>query len=298
MRTLILTSAFAAAFISYPAFAQGEAGEDSAVAHCRPLMAAPSTTSERGARARSAGQVWAEANVAARQPPAREGFAAARHIYTYAPGAIYELYASPNFISTILLEDGETLTNVAAGDTSRWQVSEASAMSASGPRTILLVKPAATGLRTNIVIVTDRRTYLVEALSQAGETYSAEIAWCYPDRAEERPNTQAGDLYFDYRIRVMRGSRPAWTPLRVFDDGRRTWIEFAQATEASELPPLFVITGEGAELVNYRIDGRRYMVDRIFDRAELRLGARAPQIVRLERADAEAPRRRARRGRP
>ena len=63
------------------------------------------------------------------------------------------------------------------------------------------------------------------------------------------------------------------------------------------LPPLFVITGEGAELVNYRVDGRRYMVDRVFDRAELRLGVRAPQVVRIERAELVSQRR-LRRGRP
>ncbi|WP_167755790.1 TrbG/VirB9 family P-type conjugative transfer protein [Vitreimonas flagellata] len=243
------------------------------------------------------GQAWVEANSGARQRPEREGFEAARYVYTYAPGAIFELVANPNFISTILLEEGETLNTIAAGDTSRWQVSEAIAEGSLGLRTLLLVKPAAAGLRTNIVLVTDRRTYLVEAVSQAGDAYSAEIAWCYPD-AEQSAHTQGGALNFDYRVRVLRGVRPAWTPLRVFDDGRRTWIEFAEATEAGELPPLFVITSEGAELVNYRINGRRYIVDRVFDRAELRLGVRAPQIVGIERVESIASHRRPRRGRP
>jgi type IV secretion system protein VirB9 len=85
----------------------------------------------------------------------------------------------------------------------------------------------------------------------------------------------------------------------VFDDGLRTWIEFAPEVAAAEMPPLFVITGEGAELVNYRVEGRRMIVDRVFDRAELRLGARAPVVVRIERNPA-APRRPARHrgGRP
>jgi type IV secretion system protein VirB9 len=87
-------------------------------------------------------------------------------------------------------------------------------------------------------------------------------------------------------------------PTRVFDDGQRTWIEMPEAVASSDLPPLFVITGEGAELVNYRVQGRRYMVDRIFDVAELRLGTRAPTIVRIEREG--APQRRTARpgGRP
>jgi type IV secretion system protein VirB9 len=56
-----------------------------------------------------------------------------------------------------------------------------------------------------------------------------------------------------------------------------------EATAATDLPPLFIITGEGAELVNYRFVEGRYLVDRTFDVAELRLGTRAPTIVRIER---------------
>ena len=69
-------------------------------------------------------ETLAAANGAARQSPERRSFSQARQIYTYAPGAIYELYANPNFISAILLEPGESLNDVAAGDTSRWMVQE------------------------------------------------------------------------------------------------------------------------------------------------------------------------------
>jgi type IV secretion system protein TrbG len=84
-------------------------------------------------------------------------------------------------------------------------------------------------------------------------------------------------------------------PTRVFDDGRRTWIEFSEKANAADLPPVFAITGEGAELVNYRVQtlasGQRYMIDRVFDRAELRLGAKSPVIVRIDR---QTPKSRAR----
>lgn len=259
---------------------------------CRPLQIEAAEGS-RGARsARIPAQVWRDANGAARQRPDRSGFEAARYVYTYAPGALYELYTNPDFISTILLEEGETLQDVAAGDTSRWMVTETTTDGASAPRTIVLVKPQASNLRTNIVLVTDQRTYLVEAVSQSSEAYSAQIAWCYPPElsANALQTASVGALNFDYRVRVTRGRRPAWAPVRVFDDGRRTWIEFSDATEAADLPPLFVITPEGVELSNYRMDGRRYMVDRVFDVAELRLGVRSPIIVRIERLSVPLPR--------
>lgn len=60
---------------------------------------------------------------------------------------------------------------------------------------------------------------------------------------------------------------------RAFDDGRQTYIEFPPSISVGEAPRLFVIgaTGE-AQLVNYRVAGRFYAVDRLFDIAELRLG--------------------------
>lgn len=259
---------------------------------CRPLEApAPVAV-----RAGGAGQDWARANGRARQRPDSEGFEAARYVYTYAPGALYELYANPAFISTILLEEGEALVDVAAGDTARWMVTQTTSQGDWAPRTLVLVKPQAPGLRTNIVLVTDRRTYMVEAVSHAREAYSAQIAWCYlQGGALAATRAALSDLNFAYHVRVVRGRRPPWTPARVFDDGARTWIEFDPSVEAGDLPPLFVVTPESAELTNYRFDGRRYMIDRVFERAELRLGLGAPTIVRIERDGASPlspPRRR------
>jgi len=259
-------------------------------------VAVDAPQSRRGRRDSTPAELLARANEAARQRPETTSFTQARHIYTYAPGAIYELYTSPSFISAILLEPGETLGDVAAGDTARWMVQETNAESEIDGRTIVLVKPQATGLRTNIVLVTDRRTYTIEAIAQAGSAYSAQIAWCYPESADQARMASVDTLNFGYRVRVTRGGRPNWMPTRVFDDGRRTWIEMPEAVASSDLPPLFVITGEGAELVNYRVQGQRYMVDRVFDVAELRLGTRAPIIVRIERESAPPQRRSARLG--
>lgn len=241
------------------------------------------------ARSRTSEETLAAANGAARQRPEARSFAQARQIYTYASGAIYELHANPNFITAILLEPGEALSDIAAGDTARWMVTEAEGESETDARTIVLVKPQAPNLRTNIMLVTSRRTYVIEAVAQAGQAYAAEIAWCYPERVAS--NANVSDLNFGYRVRTKRGRAPAWLPTRVFDDGRRTWIEMAPHTAAQELPPLFVVTGEGVELVNYRVQGDRYMVDRVFDVAELRLGTRKPVVVRIERALQDSTRR-------
>ena len=277
---LFVSTLAAAAFSTAPAAVAQEAQSQ-----CPAVNAsAPPALSSR--RTRTSVETLAAANVAARQRPDARSFAQARQIYTYASGAIYELYTNPNFISTILLEPGETLNDIAAGDTSRWMVTEAQAEAEVDGRTIVLVKPQAANLRTNIVLVTSRRTYTIEAVAQSGQAYSAEVAWCYPETAVV--SAAVSELNFEYRIRTTRGRRPVWLPTRVFDDGRRTWIEMPPQASATDLPPLFVITGEGVELVNYRLQGDRYVVDRVFDVAELRLGTRSPVIVRMEREGREA----------
>jgi type IV secretion system protein VirB9 len=95
------------------------------------------------------------------------------------------------------------------------------------------------------------------------------------------PGIAVEALNFNYRI---EGDRPPWRPLRAFDDGRQVFIEFPPTVADGEAPPLFV-TGEGGrtELVNYRVRGRYYVVDRLFAAAELRLGEKRQQVVRIVR---------------
>ena len=133
----------------------------------------------------------------------------------------------------------------------------------------------------------------------------AAVSWTYPQdalialrsaeaEAERSAPVAAGidfsALSFDYR---MSGDRPQWRPLRVFDDGRQVFIEFPASIANGDMPPLFVIGADGsAELVNYRVRRRYMVVDRLFDKAELRLGAgRNARQVRIVR---EIPRSRGR----
>ena len=101
----------------------------------------------------------------------------------------------------------------------------------------------------------------------------------------ERGLTLEG-LNFDYR---MSGDNPAWKPVRVFDDGRQVFIQMPDSIIATDLPPLFVVGDDGdAELVNYRIRGNYYVVDRLFRAAELRLGERNQTVVRITRVQRRA----------
>lgn len=246
------------------------------------------------------------ANRAAVREPSREAYVNAVQAYAWSEGALYRLYTAPERVSEIALQPGETLVSVAAGDTARWVIGDTTSGSGAARRTHILVKPSAVGLRTNLVITTDRRVYHVQ-LESTARTAMASISWTYPvdallalragaavAAAAEAPPVAAGvaidALHFGYRI---EGDDPPWRPVRAFDDGSQVFIEFPAAIAEGEAPPLFV-RGEdgGAELVNYRLRGRYYVVDRLFGAAELRLGERRQQVVRIVRADAPGRRRR------
>lgn len=251
-----------------------------------PQVEAPAP--ERARRAVAPVSALTSANADARRRPDPNAFVDATQMYAYAPGALYEVYAAPGYLSTILLEPGEAIVTVAAGDTARWMVEETTSGDQDEPRPMLLIKPTRAGIRTNIVLATDRRTYLIEAIAVQGSAYSAQTAWTYPhDRARASASDIAGvaleELDFRYRIETVRGRAPHWRPVRVFDDGRRTYVEFPLDISTTEAPPLFLRDGADVALVNYRVAGNRYVIDRLFDVAELRLGGQRQTIVRISR---------------
>lgn len=245
----------------------------------------------------------AAANKAALREPSRAGYIAAVQVYPYADGALYRLYAAPERVTDIALQPGEAVTSVAAGDTVRWTVGDTTSGSGEGKRTHILVKPFAAGLHTNLVITTDRRVYHLELESRASGAMAA-LQWRYPHdelialRREESAAAAARPIasglaveHLNFRYAIS-GDKPAWRPLRAFDDGRQTFIEFPPSLAVGEAPPLFVIGDDGeAQLVNYRVAGRYYVVDRLFGAAELRLGGKKQQVVRI--ASAQPQRRKA-----
>ena len=237
------------------------------------------------------------ANAEARVAPTREGYVNAIQVWPYSDGALYQVYAAVGRVTMISLRPGEDLVTVAAGDTVRWIVGDTSSGSDDELRVNVLVKPIRSGLKTNLIITTSRRTYLLE-LTSTERAWMASVSWDYPrDRmlALQRQAQAASiaapvdtglaleDLRFRYAI---SGSNPPWKPLRAFDDGEKVYIQFPAGIAQGELPPLFVIGAQGdGQLVNYRFRSPYYIVDRQFGAAELRLGGDRGDVVRIERTD-------------
>ena len=214
---------------------------------------------------------------------------------------LYPLVAAPGRLTDIALEPGETLVEanpIAAGDTARWIIGDTVSGAGDTRRVHILVKPTAGDLATNLVINTTRRTYFLE-LRASNRAFLTQIRWRYPapsatpaiaqaptlpspELAPTASSSPSPSLNLAYRVR----GRTAFRPSQVWDDGARTYLEFPPATVLADLPPLFLLGADGktAELVNYRVDGRVLIVERLIQAAELRLGVgKSARRVRIER---------------
>ncbi|MBJ6749930.1 P-type conjugative transfer protein TrbG [Geomonas anaerohicana] len=209
-------------------------------------------------------------------------------IYSYVPDAIYMIYAALNHVVDIQLQPGERLTGkIVAGDTFRWEVGTVEDGSGSNVTTHVLIKPKQAGIETNFLIVTDRHSYRLYAQSN-DDFFIPTVGWSYSDeemttksaqiRKEQQrldgmvaaPAIIAANLNFKYKIKADR--KYPWVPLRAFDDGSKTYIQMSPEMKSSEAPVLFIKDGKKLNLVNYRIKGDYFIVDRLFEEGELRSG--------------------------
>jgi type IV secretion system protein VirB9 len=225
-----------------------------------------------------------------------------RVLYTYGAG-MPTVVCAPMRVCVVELEAGEHLSGEPhVGDSVRWVISPAMAGSGRQETPMLVIKPKQAGLDTTLLITTDRRAYYLRLVSKPDD-YLARVAFAYPEEevnrwkahlaeqeARRREEFEASQitpvesieaLYFNYRI---IGGDQNMRPIRVVDDGKKTYVQLTPNAAARELPALVIIGPKGPEMVNYRVKGDMYIVDRLFERGALFLGAgkqaRKVEIVR------------------
>lgn len=289
-----------------------DAGRLLTLAACAALAATPAWGAHHRAGRSKTGLAEAapgRAAVAAALQTSTERAVASRfqggmQVFAYTPGRIYEVWTAPLRVTGLTLGAGETIVAMAAGDTVEWQIGQTTSGEGPTQRSHVLIKPLREGLSTNLVLTTNRRLYVVALRSGSSQAFNTLVAWTPeppPAASEPAPVTQAladpapsvaaDPALFDARYRIVtKGRRPAWTPSAAMTDGRRTLIVFPSTLAGGEAPALFAIGPDGAaQMVNYRQKAGLIVVDRVLDRAELRLGSPHPQIVTLVRDPGATP---------
>ncbi len=223
-------------------------------------------------------------------------------------GAIVFLYGAqqPSIVCAVLqvcdvsLQAGEQVNGINLGDTARWTIEPSIEGSGLTEVQHLIIKPHDVGLETSLSVTTNRRAYNLQLRSHRTQ-YMPKVAFTYPEDAmakweamkhrekKERqdktiPQTgeYLGDLNFGYEIET-NGSI-AWAPVRVYHDKQKTIIQMPEAMAQTEAPTLLVVRREGGlfeddetVMVNYRVQGDRYIVDTVFDKAIMIAGVGSNQ---------------------
>jgi type IV secretion system protein VirB9 len=192
---------------------------------------------------------------------------------TYRDSEVYKVVASYGFQTTIEFSEKETVETISIGDSIAWQVVPA------GRRVFL--KPQEPNAITNMTVITSLRPYYFELGARKNRDPASVtflLRFTYPDEkagmvtarpagaAPSPPGKKPTDYNFNY---ALTGAHEI-APVRVFDDGEFTYMQFRALTD---LPAIFLVDKDKQQsVVNYRVEGPYVVIERLGNQFSLRHG--------------------------
>lgn len=201
----------------------------------------------------------------------------------YDPNGVHMYTGFFGYQSSIVFEDGEVIGTISMGDSTGWQFSTHDNR--------LFLKPIEDNSTTNVTILTNKRVYHFiftgkEARDVDDPELAYEVRFRYPAHSIStqnagivgvQGNNQEGTefdigksqyLNFEYKLSGYDSIKP----LKVFDDGKFTYMQFPGIN--TDLPAVFLVDSQGYEaLVNYHISGRYIVIQEVAARFTLRHGS-------------------------
>lgn len=188
-----------------------------------------------------------------------------RHVL-YNPSEVYEIKATYGYQTAIEFADSETVQVASIGDSIAWQVIPV------GSR--LFLKPVEQNPRTNLTVVTNKRTYYFH-LSTVNPRLVSDMTYLvrfeYPKDLSPPPSEvfkarSPADYNFSYQLKKDKKSGL----IRAFDNGEFTYLQFKDLTD---LPAIFWVDSENKEsVVNFRIEGPYVVIERVANQFLFRRG--------------------------
>ena len=213
-----------------------------------------------------------------------------------------------NFCSLQLQPGERPIEDLALGDSVLWSAELRVSGSAEHPHVRVVIKPDEHATQTSLLIATNKRFYDVQLIKSDTE-YTHALAFTYPRELKARNDAKIAQLAaaqtkkqkiqqaalakksipvgntsvpvarldFDYAIKGKAKFKPA----RVFNDGRKTYIDLPETYRGEK--PVFLAAGTKAvdEIVNSRWSGNRLTIDRVIEAGNLvrGVGGRADKIT-------------------
>ncbi len=185
---------------------------------------------------------------------------------------VVALQGAFGYAMSVRFSNRETVQDVGLGDSQAWQVMK------SGDKHGILLKPQEEKANTNLLIRTNKRLYnfslsAFQATSPNDPQLTYAVHFTYPQdelaadaaRQEEVDRVQGEEITapmgpeaYNWKYAWAGDSRSK--PLRVFDDGKFTYFQFA---DGQALPAIFAVDEDGKEaLVNSHQRGAFTVVER------------------------------------
>lgn len=221
-------------------------------------------------------------------------------VYAFTVGESYRVDVAVGMPMDVILQPGEEIRDLADGDRSPvdtqdqgplWEFKQSySGQGPSGRPHVLITVPKA-GLKNGVTITSTRRTYYLD-LRSVSRSAARSVRWTYPDDAPKVakmpprlwPDPAQPQRYHAGYAITASDPRPVWTPRLAVDDGAKTYILFPPTVTTVDAPLIRLVGSQGPEMVNARQAGNVVILDRLFNRAELRLGAsKQAEVVTIQR---------------
>jgi type IV secretion system protein TrbG len=221
-------------------------------------------------------------------------------VYAFTAGESYRVDVAVGAPMDVILQPGEEIRDVADGDRSpmdsqdqkpHWEFKQSySGEGMTGRPHVLITVPKA-GLSNGLTLTTTKRTYYLD-LKSVRKTAARAVRWTYPDEpskvAKVPPRlwpdpAQPQRYHAGYAITATE-PKPVWAVRQVVDDGQKTYLIFPPTVTTVDAPLIRLVGAQGPEMVNARQAGNVVILDRLFNRAELRLGTgKTAQVVTVQR---------------
>ena len=229
--------------------------------------------------------------------PRNEYYRGGAVVYPFVPNHVYQVFTALEKLTCIQLEPGEELVSPpASGNTDVFDVQFAYSRENGLARAQIYIMPYLPNRSTTLFVNTSKRTYSFMVYSYP-TVFMPLVSFTYPqqtiDAIRQQLESASTDipvfgsitsLDFGYDIIPHSPYQPRWMPSLVFNDGVKTYIYFPSAARASYAPVLFEVNSRNDRvIVNYRVQGTYYIVDRVLTRAELVLDVNEGNIITIRR---------------
>jgi type IV secretion system protein VirB9 len=183
--------------------------------------------------------------------------------------------------SAASVPQAEEVTEVAIGNSDAWL------WKISDSKNRLYLKPVGDSANTNMTVKTSLgRVYNFELLARTASgtddpNLIFAVKFVYPDDTDknilEFPKAPVSDVPDMHNLSLYNFNydftgEPTIAPLKVFDNGEFTYLQFAN--KSAELPAIFAVDSDGFEsLVNFRVAGDYIVIERVASQFTLRNGS-------------------------